>query len=617
MTVKTIGRGFASVAQLALVAIIGLGLFAATQFNSKTTSPSLKTKTFVAAPSKEDLATAAEALRLDLSLAALTPQDAALYRTIFAAQKDGDIEKADRLLAKVSDKRLAGSVMADRFERHGATAEELAEWLKTFSAQPEAVALYDKALKLGAKNLSKPRTATRWGTGNEMDSAANFSPEMMVQSTAPNSTTQKWARQIQLALRKGDAVKARDLFLEAQKQAQLAGTFAADAEAVIAEAFFRAGERQQATALATAAAGANQPLGLWIRGLIAWEAGDYETSHKSFEKLAGHPALTANNKSAAHFWAYRAESRRGNRSAARDHLREAAAAPRSFYGLLASQLLGRPSSRIMGEETGTSWSQKNRDLLLATKGGWRALALLQVGQTARAEAELQRLNPVGKSRRREAMLALAHHVPMPSLALRLASLSGTQDFDPAAYPLLPWQPAGGYQVDRALLFALARQESLLNPKAVSARGARGLLQIMPATADHIMAGDKRLRAMAEERKLIDPAFNIALGQKYVQELATHPTIGDNLMLLLAAYNGGPTKMAALARNKGESDPLFFLESMPVRETRNYIARVLPHYWAYSTRLGKPTTALLDLAEGKWPKAQILETGPVRMASAAE
>lgn len=612
------GWGIVTSAQLALVAAISITLATNTDTQQRNTSPSLKARVVVAAPSKEDMAAEEETRRINKAMNVLTRQDAALYRTIFEAQKQNDWEKADRFLVKLTDKRLVGSVMADRFERRGASVEDIAAWLKVFAAQPEADALYAKAVAMGGKNLPRPRTADAWGTGGEMDSAANFTAELMVESTAPNSQTKRWAQKIQQAVRRGAPEKARDVLLAAQKSDQLAGTFAADAEAVIAESFFRSGERQQATALSNAAARANQPLGLWIRGLIAWENADYSNARALFSRLAEHPALNATNKSAAHFWAYRAESRCGSKTIAYRHLVEAADAPRSFYGLLATQLLGRNPAETMGGEAHPKWTEKERAILTAHPAGWRALALVQAGQIMKAEAELRRMNPAGNRMKQRAMLALADFVPMPALSLRLASLSGEQQgFDPTAYPLLPWQPSGGFVVDRALLFALARHESLFDPKAVSSRGASGLMQIMPATASHIVAKDARLSAMAEERKLSDPSFNMALGQKYVQDLARLPQIGNNLVMLLAAYNSGPSKVASWVRAKEPRDPLLFLESVPVRETRGYIARVLPHYWAYRVKLGRPTNALRELAEGKWPKAPLSEEKAVRMASLFE
>ncbi|MFA6280836.1 MAG: lytic transglycosylase domain-containing protein [Bdellovibrionales bacterium] len=575
---------------------------------------SQKTRAIVAAPSKEELLAAEKAARLDKAMGALCEKEAALYRLVFAAQGRGAWKAADELAKKITDQRLMGAVLADRFEKRGASGLELAAWLQAYATLPQADDFYAKAKKDGMTSLTRPQSTDAWSDEGEIDGAANFAPDLMVKNTAANSQTNSLARAIQRTLRKGDPWAARNLLLEAQNQKKLEGTFAHDAQAVIGAAFFRVGERDQAMALTGAAAGANQPLGLWIRGLIAWEKNDAPMARMMFSRLAEHPALNEGNRAAAHFWAYRAEKAQGSGTEARRHLEEAARVPRSFYGLLAGQLLGRSPVAILSKDEAPSvWDATARSILLKYQAGWRALALVQVGQLALAEGELRRLNPQNDPDKQQAMMALARYVPMPALALKLAHLSRENGFDLALYPLLPWQPKEGYQVDRALMFALARHESLFDPMAMSARGAQGLMQIMPATASVMADNEEDVRAIAHQDKLFDPAYNIELGQKYVQHLAAMPQIGNNLILLLAAYNGGPAKAINLASSRDGADPLLFLESMPVRETRNYVARVLPHYWAYRARLGKSLSSLKQMAEGRWPTTSLREETTLRVA----
>ena len=613
-TLETVRRGLATGAQLALIAVISLGLSTTTHESTASTWSSSKAKAFVAAPSKDDEENAKAASRLDKAMGALASREAALYRMVFAAQARGDWAQADDVYAKISDKRLLGSALADRIEKRGANSEEYAQWLKAYASQPEAADIYQRAQKAGIKDLPSQRAPETWGSGADIDSAADFTPELMVKSTAPHSGTNALARSIQKALRKGDPWAARNLLLAAQNNGQLAGTFAYDAQAVIAAAFFRVGERDQATALASAAAGAKQPLGLWIRGLIAWEKDDLPTARLAFSNLSEHPALTPSSRAAAHFWTYRADKRLGDTAQAKRHLEVAASVPRSFYGLLAAQLSGRePVASLAKADTLPLWNDKHRATLVAAPAGWRALALIQVGQNVRAESELRYLNPEGESEKQQAMLALAKYVPMPALALQLASLTQERTFGSALYPLPPWRPQEGFQVDPALLYALARHESLFDPMAVSARGARGLMQIMPATASGLAEGADTGAGL--KGKLFDPVYNLALGQKYVQQLAALPQIGDNLLLLLAAYNGGPAKAINWMSRKEAADPLLFLETIPLVETRNYVMRVLPHYWAYRAKLGRPVASLRQLAEGKWPMVSLAEDTALRVAQA--
>ena len=94
-------------------------------------------------------------------------------------------------------------------------------------------------------------------------------------------------------------------------------------------------------------------------------------------------------------------------------------------------------------------------------------------------------------------------------------------------------------------------------------------------------------------------------------------IGDNLLLLLAAYNEEAcmcklgrfmhedskhlTHIATLRHNFEKEDPLLFLESLPLRQTHDYVQQVLIHYWFYRARLGENESSLTELAHGQWPR----------------
>jgi soluble lytic murein transglycosylase-like protein len=240
------------------------------------------------------------------------------------------------------------------------------------------------------------------------------------------------------------------------------------------------------------------------------------------------------------------------------------------------------------------------DILLSQNGGKRALGLIQAGEIDRAEREFRKLytqsvqSTPGLSR---AILSAAAQTDMPGLSVRLGTLVSERDgrlHDGALYPLPGWRPAGGFGVDRALMFAFIRQESSFNPKAKSPAGARGLMQIMPATA-------RALGAKVEPQKLMEPSFNMALGQKYIRQLLEDPQIDGNIMLLAAAYNSGPGKAMKWERRADHrDDPLLLLESIPSRETRSFIKRILSNLWVYRARLGQPTPELDALASGDWP-----------------
>jgi hypothetical protein len=206
----------------------------------------------------------------------------------------------------------------------------------------------------------------------------------------------------------------------------------------------------------------------------------------------------------------------------------------------------------------------------------------------------------------EALLALLDQGGFPRLTLTLAqNLCGSGACDDqiqlqaSFYPIPPWRPQNGYRVDRALLYALIRQESSFDPQAKSADGARGLMQIMPGTASYVA----RMDGLAHKpgRELYRPEVNIDLGQRYLAYLLDHGTVRGDLVRLMVAYNGGPGNLGKWLRQiDDQGDPLLFIESLPSRETRVFIERVLSNLWIYRARLGQAAPSLDAIAAGDWP-----------------
>ncbi|MBW7910252.1 MAG: lytic transglycosylase domain-containing protein, partial [Alphaproteobacteria bacterium] len=129
-------------------------------------------------------------------------------------------------------------------------------------------------------------------------------------------------------------------------------------------------------------------------------------------------------------------------------------------------------------------------------------------------------------------------------------------------------------------------------------GAQGLMQLMPATARHVA---RKYGEKLEDGRLRDPQMNIDLGQKYLAELLGNDVVDNNLFKLAVAYNAGPGKLSRWQQSvRYEDDPLLFIESIPVAETRIFVERVLANYWIYRIKFRQRTTSLDDVAEGNWP-----------------
>lgn len=112
-----------------------------------------------------------------------------------------------------------------------------------------------------------------------------------------------------------------------------------------------------------------------------------------------------------------------------------------------------------------------------------------------------------------------------------------------------------YRIPEALIRAVIKVESNFDPRSISPANARGLMQMIPATAERMMVND-----------IFDPRQNILGGTRYLRILAN--TFNGNLQLTIAAYNAGER---AVARYGGIP---------PYEETQNYVVDVLSYYEAY-------------------------------------
>ena len=342
----------------------------------------------------------------------------------------------------------------------------------------------------------------------------------------------------------------------------------------------------------------------WRAGLADWQAGRLDAAFTAFSTLAKAKGGSPWTTSAAAFWTARVELRLDRPADVAQWLEIAASYPRTFYGLLAQRLLGVDTEFDFDD---ASFTASDGAIMAKQPAGRRVLAELQIGDRAGATAELRLMAARGSRSLTQAAVALAERANMPALSLQLAAILAHRDgraHDRALYPVPRWRPRDGFTVDRALLFGVMRQESKFAPQVVSNAGARGLMQLMPATARSMATklgedvGDRRI----EREKLANPATNLMLAQAYIQTLLANEQIRGNLLFFALAYNGGPTavlhRKAAMANYR--SDPLLFLETFPVAESRAFTERVLANYWIYRMRFGQPTPGLDALAAGDWP-----------------
>jgi soluble lytic murein transglycosylase-like protein len=122
---------------------------------------------------------------------------------------------------------------------------------------------------------------------------------------------------------------------------------------------------------------------------------------------------------------------------------------------------------------------------------------------------------------------------------------------------------------------------------------------MPSTAKFISSNKKVKKNNGNILKI--PEINLDVGQEYIEYLLNLKSVNNNLIYLAAAYNGGPGNLSKWKENTNYlDDPLFFMESIPSRETRWFIEKVLTKYWIYQDKNGIQSNSLTMLANGENP-----------------
>lgn len=156
-------------------------------------------------------------------------------------------------------------------------------------------------------------------------------------------------------------------------------------------------------------------------------------------------------------------------------------------------------------------------------------------------------------------------------------------FFPLAYSETIQATSQIHDVDPYFVKGLIRQESLFDAQALSQAGARGLMQIMPATGKRLYASDPKDPSFNKEL-LFDPNLNIQLGIKYLSQL--NKRFGKNGTHILISYNAGPHVLKKwLKRFRAIDDPDVFIESIPYPETRRYVKHVLRNHGVYKRLYG--------------------------------
>ncbi len=325
--------------------------------------------------------------------------------------------------------------------------------------------------------------------------------------------------------------------------------------------------------------------GEWLAGWIALRfLREPQPAYEHFTRLyAG--VSTSISQSRGAYWAGRAAEAMGETALARNWYGTAAEAMTTYYGQLAAQRLGAGEALPF-----PSLPQPTPEQAAAFDGNELVRVVRQLGQID----QLDRARPF--------LVRLVDHAKTPAdhrLIADLAAEQGRNDLMVVTakearrygielveylYPLrdLP----KGIDPEAALVLGVIRQESAFSVTAVSSAGARGLMQLMPATAKQVA---KKEGLKFEEKKLTrDPGYNVRLGSAYLRELIGR--FRGSYILAIAGYNAGPSRSLDWIRQYGDPrdadvDVIDWIESIPFSETRNYVQRVIENLMVYRHRLG--------------------------------
>ena len=539
----------------------------------------------------------------------LSDRDGENYKAIFNLQESCEWKKANKYILLLDNKILMGHVFAQRYlhpKCYRSEFIELTYWLKKYNDHPQAKKIYRLAIKRMPKGYKSPVKPIK-PVGIEEENLNLSSNKKKYKSNIRLSKNQKKEKRklinaIKSRVNKGwptGAVKLlnqRDVYtlldqVEIDRQKEL-----------IAKGYFLANKNELSIKYSSEAlenSALNVPYAGWTAGLAAWRLEKYDLAAKFFTNFSISLKDDVWHQASGSFWAARAYSKLNKYEDINFWLNKAAKNPDSFYGLLASNILGIYSP--INWESYKEINEKEK-ILFSLPSGKRLQALIQIGLPIQLEDEIIHINSVMNKDIAMSSLNIAQHFNLAHTQLKIANKLqkyGIKLPSRFFYPTPIWQPVNGFRLEPELIYAFIHQESMFNKNAKSHRGAMGLMQVMPSTAKFI-SSNKEVQ-QNNSNILKNPEINIDVGQEYIEYLLKLKSVDNNLIYLTAAYNGGPGNLKKWQEKINYlDDPLFFMESIPSRETRWFIEKVLTKYWIYKNKNGQNSESLALLANGKNP-----------------
>lgn len=321
----------------------------------------------------------------------------------------------------------------------------------------------------------------------------------------------------------------------------------------------------------------------WLAGYIALtRMQDPDRAAEHFRRF-GAAVFTPISLGRAGYWLGLALEQGGDAEGAAAAWRAGGRHQTSFYGQLAAERAGLdPDGRLAAGEA-PDWA---RSPITRTSVARAAVLFHEAGDDERAMQFLRHAAEGKPADGRAALAEMARAIGLPQAGVRIGKDAAAEGvIIPAQYYPLHPIAAARWPVPTEYALAIARQESEFDATAKSSAGARGLMQLMPATAEHMasLAGTR----FDLERLGRDPTYNARLGTEYLSRMLKR--YRGSYILATASYNAGPGRVDEWLRTLGDPrggavDPVDWIESIPFSETRNYVMRVLEALHVYRLRL---------------------------------
>jgi soluble lytic murein transglycosylase len=305
-------------------------------------------------------------------------------------------------------------------------------------------------------------------------------------------------------------------------------------------------------------------------------------------QAAEHPASLARS----YYWQGRAADAQGRRDDARRFYEHGSQYSTAYYGQLARAKLGAGEIRLKAAPPAAAHAGRMEvvramEILYALDE--RDLVVSAVADLADKATDMNALAAV-------AALTEKNQDPRAMALLGRTAIGRGLPFEAYAYPIagLPRYNPVGPQVEPHIAYAIARQESGFNPRAVSSANALGLMQVTPAAGKYI--AKKNGIAFDQKRLLNDPVYNVQMGAAELGDVID--AYRGSYILAFVAYNAGRGRVREWTERYGDPrdpkvDPVDWVERIPFSETRNYVQRVMENMQIYRVRFGGSPKLMIE------------------------